>query len=334
MRKPKACGERNIVRIKTKQIEQGEPPSNPPTGWVSCTIRRSLYEAMYEAMPFNSEAMPFNSILGGCPLRCRPSRGDRARRPLAMTSERDSETRQAWYCRPQPERRRRATKGTYMLTLTLYRHGQSAANAGEATADPATIPLTKQGHEQAAALALGITTEPALIICSPFLRARQSAEPTCRRYPQAPCQIWPVQEFTYLSPARCANTTAAERRPMVQAYWQNADPNAVDGPGAESFRQLLARVHHCLQRITNQSLPTDAHVVLFGHGQFMQAVRWGLLHCPSLFNHPLYSAEWVDSHAMHAFQQLEHTMPLANATALTCRYSAGQWIGPHPITST
>ncbi len=30
--------------------------------------------------------------------------------------------------------------------------------------------------------------------------------------------------------------------------------------------------------------------------------------------------------AMLTFQQLEHTMPIANATALNCRYLEGQWL--------
>ena len=213
-----------------------------------------------------------------------------------------------------------------MVTLTLFRHGQSAANAGGATADPAAIPLTELGHAQAAALALQITKEPTLIICSPFLRAQQSAEPTRQRYPQAPCQIWPVQEFTYLSPERCAHTTAAERRPRVTAYWQEANPVAIDGPGAESFRQLLARVHHCLQGVAALPVAANAQVLLFGHGQFMQALRWGLLHCPELFNAGGFTAERVDRQAMRTFQELEHAMPIANATALSCRYREGQWL--------
>lgn len=213
-----------------------------------------------------------------------------------------------------------------MTTLTLFRHGQSAANAGEATADPAAIPLTALGHAQAATLALQITKEPALIICSPFLRAQQSAEPTRQRYPQVPCQIWPVQEFTYLSPERCAHTTAAERRPRVTAYWQDANPETIDGPGAESFRQLLARVHRCLQRVAALPGATDAQVLLFGHGQFMQALRWGLIDCPELFHRDLFRPELIVRQAMLTFQQLEHTMPIANASALSCRYLEGQWL--------
>ena len=53
---------------------------------------------------------------------------------------------------------------------------------------------------------------------------------------------WPIQEFTYLDPARCQNMTPAERAPMVRAYWELADPTHVDGAGAESFTAFLSRV--------------------------------------------------------------------------------------------
>lgn len=36
-----------------------------------------------------------------------------------------------------------------MLTVHFVRHGESAANAGNATSDPALIPLTEKGWEQA-----------------------------------------------------------------------------------------------------------------------------------------------------------------------------------------
>jgi len=34
-----------------------------------------------------------------------------------------------------------------MLTVRFIRHGESAANIGAATADPASIPLTPSGHD-------------------------------------------------------------------------------------------------------------------------------------------------------------------------------------------
>lgn len=48
----------------------------------------------------------------------------------------------------------------------LVRHGESAANAGSATTDPATIPLTLVGRDQAVRVAAGLLQKPDLIVVS------------------------------------------------------------------------------------------------------------------------------------------------------------------------
>lgn len=63
------------------------------------------------------------------------------------------------------------------LTVQLLRHGESAANAGQITTDPAEIPLTAAGLVQAEALSCSLVQAPMAIICSPFLRARQRPRP-------------------------------------------------------------------------------------------------------------------------------------------------------------
>ncbi len=158
-----------------------------------------------------------------------------------------------------------------MPTVRLIRHAESAANAGAATADPASIPLTARGHEQAQASGDAFVDVPDLIVCSPFLRVRQTAAPTVARFATVLVQTWPIEEFTYLSPDRCAHTTAEQRRPWVAALWQAADPLAIDGPGVESFAAFVGRVHIALDRLV--TLPA-ASVAVFGHGQLMQALRW------------------------------------------------------------
>ncbi len=154
---------------------------------------------------------------------------------------------------------------------TLIRHGESTANAGSRSPDVASIELTAIGWNQARQLADSWTDAPDLIVTSPFLRARQTAEPTTKRFSTVPLEIWPIQEFTYLSPERWNGTSFAERRPFVEAYWRKCDPDYCDGPGAESFNALLARAEAALDRL--KSLPDDSSVLVFGHGQFMQAVR-------------------------------------------------------------
>lgn len=57
-----------------------------------------------------------------------------------------------------------------------------------------------------------------------------------------PLETWPTQEFTYLEPGRCANTTVTQRREWFDAYWSRSDPAFRDGSGAESFLDFLFRV--------------------------------------------------------------------------------------------
>ncbi|HEX3732950.1 MAG TPA: phosphoglycerate mutase family protein [Mycobacteriales bacterium] len=156
--------------------------------------------------------------------------------------------------------------------MWLVRHGQSAANAGEATSDPATIPLTDVGHEQARKLARDIGWVPDLVVTSPFTRARQTARPLLDRCPQVATEVWPIHEFTYLASQRCANTTWQQRRPLVAAYWDREDLDFVDGPGAESFAQLAQRAKAFHRRLAEQK----GSIVAFGHETFFRTYLLGL----------------------------------------------------------
>jgi probable phosphoglycerate mutase len=69
------------------------------------------------------------------------------------------------------------------VRVWLIRHGQSESNAGLPTNGPAVTPLTAIGREQAERVAGAFTEPPALIVASPFIRARQTAEPTRRCFP-------------------------------------------------------------------------------------------------------------------------------------------------------
>jgi 2,3-bisphosphoglycerate-dependent phosphoglycerate mutase len=155
----------------------------------------------------------------------------------------------------------------------LIRHGESESNTGLPSADPGAIPLTAAGHRQAEQIARVLADVPALIVTSPYLRARQTAEPMVSRFPATACQQWPVQEFTYLGDLHGRATTHREREPYVRAYWDRADPQAA-GPGAESFAGLLGRTADFLKRLSPQE---SGPVVVFTHAVFMQAVAWSLL---------------------------------------------------------
>lgn len=155
----------------------------------------------------------------------------------------------------------------------LLRHGESASNAGLPVSGHGDVPLTALGHEQAAAAAEALHEAPDLLVDSPFLRARESADAIARRWPAARRETWPIQEVTYLSPARCRGSTTRTRQPLVDAYWLRCDPTHVDGPDAESFAAFLRRV----QAFHHRLLDLDASfVVAVGHGQFFSAYRYAL----------------------------------------------------------
>src|SRR6266568_4822313 len=129
-----------------------------------------------------------------------------------------------------------------MLTVWFIRHSESEGNVGLATSETAMIKLTARGIEQAERIALAFVEAPSLIVTSPYLRAKQTAQPTLLRFPDARHEEWPVHEFTFLSSLRYRNTTVVDRRPWAAAFWERCDPFYVDGEGAESFANLMNRI--------------------------------------------------------------------------------------------
>jgi broad specificity phosphatase PhoE len=152
----------------------------------------------------------------------------------------------------------------------LVRHGQSTSNAGFPAIGHGEVPLTALGLEQAHEVARRVERQPDLLIVSPFLRAQATADPIRTRWPLAPCQTWPIQELTYLSPARCRGTTFDTRRPWVEEYWRRCDPDYCDGPDAESFRTFVGRLGDFHRRLLAFN---GGFVIAVGHGQFFRAYQ-------------------------------------------------------------
>lgn len=158
-----------------------------------------------------------------------------------------------------------------MTTAIFVRHGQSTGNVGIPCHDLAEIELTELGYQQARELAASWTDAPSLIVSSPYRRTQQTAAATIARFSDVPVEVWPIEEFTYLEPSRWNGTLSAERMPYLEQYWSELDPAYCDGPGAESFATLLRRAELALERLAN--LPAQSIVLLFSHGQFIQAIR-------------------------------------------------------------
>lgn len=201
------------------------------------------------------------------------------------------------------------------MRAIFIRHGETTANAGLTSADIASIPLTVRGEGQAGQLAREWIEAPSLIVTSPFERTRQTAAPTITRFPAVPVEVWPIEEFTYLQPARWNGTASAERRPHVERYWTAANPIYCDGEGAESFGGFLRRVEATLARLA--TLPPASLVYVFGHGQFIQAAR-AIVNSPDL----------DDTGQMRAFWQGGAPLIVANAQRVEFHWQGDRWACP------
>jgi len=204
-----------------------------------------------------------------------------------------------------------------MLTVWFIRHAQSESNAGLLTAADAHIALTPHGHAQAAYIPAAFTERPTLIVTSPYLRARQTAQQTIDRFPDVPVEEWPIHEFAFLSLAHRHNTTPAERLPLVKAYWERGDPLYNDGAGAESFADLIGRVQAALERIRSFEV---GFLAIFSHGLFTRALLWSLLAAPQA----------IDATSMRRCNSFITAVKMPNAAVLPMRFGPGGevWFSP------
>ena len=196
-----------------------------------------------------------------------------------------------------------------MKQVRLIRHGESAANAGEVSRDHASIPLTAKGVEQAHLVSGSFTQAPTLIVASPFVRAYATAMATIAAFPATQFETWPIHEFTYLEPERCTNTSVAQRKDWVEAYWAKADPAFRDGEGAESFLDFISRAQSFLNRLADHPAQD---IAAFSHGQFINAVAW-LIEC---------KPQKIDGQAMAEWREYEITNHVPNCS--------GYMLSKHP----
>lgn len=208
-----------------------------------------------------------------------------------------------------------------VLRILLVRHGESESNAGSASDDAGSAPLTALGVQQANALAAWLEDVPTRFVVSPYRRAQQTAAAAIARHPHVPVETWPVHEFTYLSPAAYAGTSPEMRKPAADAYWAAGDAHAVTGEGAESFAAFMARVRSTRARL--EALPPGV-VVVFAHKKFLNALRWTWLTGDAP----------VSTSRMVRFREFDQAMPFANGAVAAVRCEHGAvWLGPVVVPS-
>ena len=152
-----------------------------------------------------------------------------------------------------------------MGRLLLIRHGESEGNRDRVFTRTPEVPLTAVGRAQARAAAEFVRERytPALLVSSPFNRARQTAE-IIGEVLGLPLAIEDdLRERSYGEYAGLPYDTAREQFDP-QAYWHWRPP------GGETLEEVAIRVGRALDRIAARTDHHDAVVV--SHGAVMMAL--------------------------------------------------------------
>lgn len=150
------------------------------------------------------------------------------------------------------------------MKIYVARHGQTQWNVDNITCGRSDIPLTEEGLAQAQLLAeKAAEYDLDLIIASPMLRARQTAQAVADK---------------------CGIPVILEERLMEQDYGiydgkSRFDPGFLENkrhfawkyPGGESMLQLAHRIYSALDDICRDY--ADKRVLLVCHGGVMRAIR-------------------------------------------------------------
>ena len=214
-----------------------------------------------------------------------------------------------------------------MPTVLLIRHGESQSNAGLPTQSD-SVDLTLRGFTQAYEVSRYLIQNsliPDLIVTSPYRRTQETAFPLkylllekCSLKPLE--EEWPVQEFTYLSSWKNECSTVQDRQPVVNLFWEIADPSWVDGPGTESFEQFIDRVRDFKACLESTQLGT---IAVFSHEQFISAFLW-------LFGKGEVTPT---SEEMSEFRKYLLTHPIPNGAIVQAKFRKGYgWIQEPSLT--
>lgn len=156
------------------------------------------------------------------------------------------------------------------MKLILVRHGQTDFNLENRYLGALDPPLNDTGIAQAQALRSSLPCLPDVLVCSPLLRARQTAAILCGDTPRQPV-IEPA--FHERNVGVYEGLTQQEARERFPGLWaRNVTRCWRDAPdGGESISAVAHRVEAGLCRLLRQY--PDGMVLLVAHGFVAKVVR-------------------------------------------------------------
>jgi broad specificity phosphatase PhoE len=197
------------------------------------------------------------------------------------------------------------------MSILWVRHGESGDNAGLPAVALGVSELTEEGWRQAEAFAAGLKEAPGVLVHSPFVRSRQTAEAVLRRFPETPVEIWPIEEITILGLRHFQNSSWRCRMEASDAYWNRCCPEERESEGAETFVEFIQRAG----AMTERALKHPARsLLLVSHGHFLRGIMWSSLH----WKRP------VNSQAMGEFRSSMSEMAVGHLSRWGLRWDEGK----------
>lgn len=138
------------------------------------------------------------------------------------------------------------------MRLLLIRHGESEPGLRQLIAEKQCPGLTPRGLQQVQALARRLTStsevsECQRLLCSPILRARQTAEALNNSLPTLSIEF--DEDLCELHPGEADGLSWEAYHAAYGTFDLLTSPTRVFAPGGESWQQFVARVRATLDRL-------------------------------------------------------------------------------------
>jgi alpha-ribazole phosphatase len=156
------------------------------------------------------------------------------------------------------------------VELVLVRHAEPTDDARGRCYGRLDVELSESGREQCRRLAAHLSGEPvAAIVCSPRLRARDTADAIAKPHSLPVTVLDPLRELDFGELEGRTYEEIAASRPELYEQWMTR-PTTVRFPGGEGYTDLHARAADAVARL--RATYDGRTVVAVTHGGVVRAV--------------------------------------------------------------